>query len=143
MAQVSPTSPRPPNAAAAPGPLPVVRLEVRSPTIRPASYDVPDTGFVIGSVPGCDLRLPGTDLPPVVCLIARNAAGASIRKLVPTFSILINGQSVTTSLLVEGDQVTLGSVELLVHVQYSSGERKPEGGGPKESFLPARDIAPP
>ena len=39
-------------------PLPEVRLELRnSSTLRSASYLVPDDGFLIGTVPGCDLRL--------------------------------------------------------------------------------------
>ncbi|MFO0925644.1 MAG: hypothetical protein U0736_01225 [Gemmataceae bacterium] len=54
-----------------------VRLEVRMGGARPAVYEVGDGGFLIGSVPGCDLRVPGTGLPPVICLIARHAACAS------------------------------------------------------------------
>ena len=38
-----------------------------------------DGGFLIGSVPGCDLRLPGTNLAPVICLVARHQNGASLR----------------------------------------------------------------
>src|SRR5439155_14409781 len=84
MAQVSPFSPRPPNAAAMLDPLPNLRLEQRHGSARPVIYEVSDLGFLIGSVPGCDLRLPGTDLPPVICLITRHAGGAAVRKLVPT-----------------------------------------------------------
>ena len=39
-------------------------------------------------MPGCDLRLPGTNLPPVVCLIARQPDGVRLRKLAPTLPIL-------------------------------------------------------
>ena len=47
--------------------LPAVRVEVRNGvSSRPAFYDVTGEEFLIGSVPGCDLRLPGTNLPPVV-----------------------------------------------------------------------------
>src|SRR5713226_463521 len=120
MAQVSSSSPRPSIAAALSGALPTVRLEVRAGTRRPLTHEVSDAGFLIGSVPGCDLRLPGADLPPVVCLITRHAGGASLRKLLPTQPVLVNGQPVTVSPLVQGDRVTLGAVEILVHCQPPS-----------------------
>ncbi len=116
MAQVSPSA------------LPTVRLEVRNGSARPALHEVSDIGFLIGSVPGCDLRLPGADLPPVICLISRRPGGASIRKLVPTQPLLVNGRSVATSVLNHGDCVTLGTVELVVQVQSESASEKTEGG---------------
>src|SRR5262245_40590041 len=79
----------PPNS----GP-PPVRIEVRNGTSRPIIFDVSGEEFLIGSVPGCDLRLPGTNLPPVVCLIARQIDGVRLRKLAPTLPILVNGQPV-------------------------------------------------
>src|SRR5258708_29715149 len=66
---------------------PSVRVEVRNGTSRPALYDITGEEFLIGSVPGCDLRLPGTNLPPVVCLIARQMDGVRLRKLAPTLPI--------------------------------------------------------
>src|SRR5438067_4983558 len=44
---------------------PTVRLELRHGSARSVVYDVPGEEFVLGSAPGCDLRLPGTNLPPV------------------------------------------------------------------------------
>src|SRR6185437_12376361 len=55
-----------PSAPTAPPSLPGVRLEVRPARGRAALYEVGDGGFLVGSVPGCDLRLPGANLPPVV-----------------------------------------------------------------------------
>src|SRR5947209_18533510 len=144
MAQVSPNSPRPPNAAAASGPPRVVRLEVRAGPIRPATHDVSDAGFLIGSVPGCDLRLPGADLPPVICLIARSSSGATLRKLVPTYSILLNGRSVSTSILADGDRMTLGALELIVHApqilerEQNDSAAAEEAPGTSESAAPLR-----
>ena len=43
---------------------PTVRLELRHGSARSVVYDVPGEEFVLGSAPGCDLRLPGTNLPP-------------------------------------------------------------------------------
>ena len=76
----------------------MVRLELRPGSSRPLLHEVSDSGFLIGSVPGCDLRLPGADLPPVICLIARHAEGAALRRLVATCSIQINARPASTGL---------------------------------------------
>jgi uncharacterized phage infection (PIP) family protein YhgE len=102
-----------------------VRLDVRRGPGRSALHDVPEAGYLVGSVPGCDLRLPGTDLPPVICLITRHAAGASLRKLVPTYPILVNGRVVTACPLQNGDRVTLGAIDLMVQVQVAAMEPEP------------------
>src|SRR5262249_7023930 len=111
MAQA--TSLSSPSADAA---LPLVRLEVRVGNARPATYEVGDGGFLIGSVPGCDLRVPGANLAPVLCLIGRHAGGANLRKLAPVQPIVVNGKSVTSAHLVDGDRVSLGEVNLVVSV---------------------------
>src|SRR5690348_8453285 len=108
MAQPSLASSRSP-AAASPGP--IVRLEARGGG-RSTVYEVGDGGFLVGSVPGCDLRLPGSSLPPVLCLIARHPNGASLRRLAPVQPIVVNGQSVGAAYLANGDRINLGSVEL-------------------------------
>src|SRR5437764_2125514 len=114
MAQASPAPSRPPDAANAE--LPSVRLEVRAGTARPTVYEVGDGGFLIGSVPGCDLRLPGANLAPVLCLIARQDGGASLRKLAPVQPISVNGRAVSSTYLADGDRVTLAGVELVVGI---------------------------
>src|SRR3954468_6449185 len=106
-----------PTASMPPSPAPAsVRLEVRAGTARATVYEVGDGGFLVGSVPGCDLRLPGANLAPVLCLISRNAAGAALRKLAPVQPILVNGRQVTSTYLNDGDQLSLGIVELVVSV---------------------------
>ena len=64
---------------------------------RATVYEVGDGGFLIGSVPGCDLRLPGSNLPPIICLIARGAAAATLRRLAPVLPILVNGKAVASA----------------------------------------------
>ena len=106
--------------------LPGVRLEVRSAGGRPIVYEVGDGGFLIGGVPGCDLRLPGGNVAPVVCLIARHARGASLRKLAPVQPIAVNGRNVSSTYLNNGDRITLGPVE--VAVSFAAGApSSPEG----------------
>jgi chromosome segregation ATPase len=104
-----------------------VRLEVRFGSSPFAVYDVPELGFLIGCVPGCDLRLPGSDLPPVCCLIARHAEGASLRKLVPTLSVQINGRAAGTGPLSDGDRLTVGNANIQVQIE---GARPQSGPAP-------------
>src|SRR5208337_4249259 len=58
MADVPPNLPRFPTAASVDA-LPPVRFEVRHGAARPTLHLLTDVGFLIGSVPGCDLRLGG------------------------------------------------------------------------------------
>jgi len=110
--------------ALAPSPLPAVRLEVRAGGGRPTVYEVGDGGFLIGGVPGCDLRLPGGNVAPVVCLVSRHARGASLRKLAPVQPIAVNGRNVSSTYLNNGDRVTVGNVE--VAVSFTSTEAPPD-----------------
>src|SRR5437868_3321276 len=89
---------------------PAVRLEVRHGSGRPAAYDVTGGEFLVGSVPGCDLRLAGTNLPPVVCVVTRGPDGPRLRKLAPVLPLLLNGQPVQSAPLADGDAITLGTL---------------------------------
>lgn len=96
-----------------------VRLEMRSGAGRPVVYEVSEQdGFLVGSVPGCDLRLPGADLPPVICLISRRDQAAGLRKLAPTQSIQVNGQPFAGKTLADGDRIVIGSTELVVEFVF-------------------------
>jgi uncharacterized phage infection (PIP) family protein YhgE len=117
MAPASPSSPRPPTAA---DPAPPVRLEVRQGTGRPTFYELSDNTFLIGTVPGCDLRLPGGGLPSVICLLTRHAGGVSLRKLAPVQPLLVNGQPVAAASVADQDRITFGSIEVLLHVPAAS-----------------------
>lgn len=116
MAKAHPSSSAPLEADIPASVLPLVRLEVRPSTGRPTTYEVGDGGFLVGSVPGCDLRLPGINLPPVICLVARHAGGASLRKLAPVQAIQVNGKSASATYLIDGDRIRVGSVEMVVSI---------------------------
>ncbi len=102
--------------AAAEAATPPVRLDVRQGSGPATTYPVHDAGFLIGSVPGCDLRLPGKDLPAVLCLITPGPGGAQLRKLAPTQVLLLNGKTAANGTLGNGDRLTVGSVDLFVHI---------------------------
>ena len=141
MAQVSPLFPRPPSASTTFGLPPRVRLELRRGTAPPLTYEVSDLGFLIGSVPGCDLRLPGADLPPVICLVTRHAGGATLRRLVPTQPVLVNGHARANGPLVDGDRVSLGAIEFLVHVVPIQGEQPGSPDSASKQGVESSDLA--
>src|SRR3954469_8599841 len=119
MAQAPAPSPRPPTAdAAAPAAL---RLEARVAQGRPTAYEVGDGGFLVGSVPGCDLRLPGANLPPVLCLIARHPSGASLRQLAAGGPVSVNGRAASSTYLADGDQIRIAGAELVVSLTPPEG----------------------
>lgn len=95
--------------------LPAVTLEIRQGGARSAALAMDGIDFLIGSVPGCDLRL-AADGPGVICLFARHPAGVALRKLAPTQRILINDQPASTANLSDGDCVRIGSVEIQVRI---------------------------
>jgi chromosome segregation ATPase len=115
MADSSPASLHPPTSEALP--LPEVRLELRHGTAPPASFEMFDGGFLIGTAPGCDVRLPSADLPPVLCLITRTTGGVGIRKLVPTAPLQVNDKPLSQGFLADGDWIRIGAVELSVKVE--------------------------
>ncbi len=137
MAEASPLSPRPPAPGAA-DPPPGVRLEVRLGTARPVAYEVPEAGFLIGSVPGCDLRLPGTNLPPVLCLIAPGPDGVHLRRLALTQQVLLNGRPVAQGLLKDQDRLAVGGADILVGVSLAKPAGAPAG---KRDDRPAAGAA--
>lgn len=112
MSLATSTSARPGSAPA----LPNVRLDV-SQGGRTVPYVFDQVDFLIGAVAGCDLRVPGTDLPAVLCLIARHPSGVRLRRLAPTQLMLLNGQPVSRADLSDGDRITIGAIDIVVRVE--------------------------
>src|SRR5437588_11865136 len=100
-----------------------VRLELRHGNGRPTVYTLAGAEFLIGSVPGCDLRLTGSNLPPIACVITRQADGVRIRKLAPTLPLLHNGQPFSAAELQSGDLLTLGPMSILVAIEADTSYR--------------------
>ena len=142
MASVIPPSQKTPIPVAAAASLPAVRLTLRNSNDRTVEHELSEAGFLIGTVPGCDLRLPGTDLPPVICLIGRHAGRASLRKLVATQQVQVNGKSVSSHILADGDRITLGSVEIAVQVSGIFTAIARSGRHEQPALLPAETQEP-
>jgi predicted component of type VI protein secretion system len=96
-----------------------VRLDVRMGTARATSLEFARNEILIGGADGCDLRLQGSQLPPVICQLTRNPQGVFFRRLVPAFPILLNGSPLSSSDVVSlqaGDRVAVGSADIVVQI---------------------------
>jgi chromosome segregation ATPase len=110
-----PPPPRPAPTADAPG----VRLDVRVGTGRAVGYQMAADEFLIGGADGCDVRLPGSHLPPLVCRIARTPDGLRLNKLDPAFPVLLNGAPVAgpdPAPVANGDRIAVGPADVTVSV---------------------------
>src|SRR5688572_10601338 len=106
MTPVSASTPNSTPGATMLSNLPTVRLEVRQGG-RSVPYLFDQVDFLIGAVAGCDLRVPGADLPAVLCLLARHPDGVRLRRLASTQVLLLNGQAVSRAELKGGDRLTI------------------------------------
>ena len=103
--------------------LPRVRLEVRAASGRPVTYEVGAEDFLIGGSAGCDLRLPASNLPPVICQISRKADGVRVRRLTPVIPVHVNGNPLaanTTTPVASGDVLALAEIEITVAIQQTT-----------------------
>ena len=96
--------------------MPVVRLEVRMGTARATTHEVSGSGFLVGTVAGCDLRLPGVGLPPLVCLLTPQNTGLHLRKLAALAPLLVDGQTPSSGYLADGAKLSIGANEILVRI---------------------------
>lgn len=76
----------------------------------------------IGSAEGCTLRLRAQGVRPIECLIVRGKGGTLLRAGSP--GVKLNGQAVDDALLVPGDRLSVGPIELEV-VSMDADETTP------------------
>ena len=95
-----------------------VSLDVRIGSGRPTRYEFEGTEFSVGGAAGCDLRLPGANVPALVCQIARTPNSLFIQRADTAFPVLVNGNFLTANTsptrLNHGDQIAVGSVDVTV-----------------------------
>ena len=111
-----------PNPTPPPDRLPPVRVEVRTSSGQPVRHDIRGDEFLIGGAPGCDLRLPGPNLPPVICQISRRPDGVRVRRLAPGIPVLRNGALLPSNIptvVADGDRLTVAGVEIVIAVPTS------------------------
>jgi predicted component of type VI protein secretion system len=96
--------------------LPQVELEIIRGRARQRRRRIEVPVFLIGSAPDCDLVLADNSFPEVHTYIYVNKQGVSVRRLGEGPELRVNGNSVQTARLVEGERLQLGSYEFAVHV---------------------------
>ncbi len=102
--------------------LPRVRLEVRSGSGRPVSYEVGADEFLIGGASGCDLRIPAPNLPPVICQIIRKSDGIRVRRLTPVLPVLLNEVPLPANNPIpvnSGDILSLTGLDITISIQHT------------------------
>ena len=139
MAPIPPLAP--PQPAADSG-LPEVRLDARVGSGRSLSFDLQRGEMLIGGAEGCDLRLPGAHLPPVICQFTRTEQAVSFRRLAPAFPILHNGVPLVGTSPVKigpGDRIAIGSADIVVNL-HPKGHVKPAFTPLLEKKASARQV---
>jgi len=98
-------------------PLPEVTLEIARGSAQRRVRRVRPPVFLIGSASDCDLVLAQGLFPAVHTYLYVTAAGVSVRHLGEGPELAVNGLAVETARLTDGDRLSLGGVEFVVHVQ--------------------------
>src|SRR5262245_26619065 len=122
---------------------PPVRVEVRHGAAPPVGLDVTGDEFIVGSVPGCDLRIPGANLPPQVCSIRRGPDGVRLKKIAQALPILLNGSPLSPAgqaILRHGDVISIGAVDLHVSIAFRIPEPVPVSFPAPVEVKPATDT---
>jgi hypothetical protein len=96
------------------------------------------TQCTIGSAPDCTLRLTTPGVRPLHCIVLRGDAGATVRRWSPDTQL--NGRAFSDALLVAGDRLEVGPIELEVldEADRSPIRRSPE---PDVGQLPVTQLA--
>lgn len=137
--------PPPPGSADADFRPPEVRLDVRVGSGRAVGYDLTRGEFLVGGAEGCDVRLPGSHLPPVIAQFGRTTDGVFVRRLSPAFPILLNGQPLSGSDPVRvnsSDRVAIGSADIVVSVNGKGHLRPTFHAVPAETKAASTPTAP-
>ncbi len=108
-----------PRREASPLDADATRLEIRLGSGRVVSYPMAAEEFLIGGAAGCDLRLSGSNVPPVVCQFTQSDDGLRVRKLAPNATVLLNDKPLngsTPSFVRHGDRISAGPAEIVVQM---------------------------
>ncbi len=119
-----------------------VRLELSRSDGPALALDFDQDSILIGTVPGCDLRLPASDLPPVIALLLRDCGGVRLRKLTPALPLQVNADLRSEGPLRSGDVLRVGGSELRITFQFEDQGLKIVDRGSKIEDRPSRILDP-
>ncbi len=109
----------PPTAADPSVPLdraPRMILEICRGRTRFPQRPISGPRYFIGSGPGCDLRLGGTDFPALHSLIQTRENGVWFETLADAPAVRINGDVTHGEWLRDGDRIEIGAFQFLAHL---------------------------
>lgn len=112
-----------------------VRLTDR--TGRAKQFRLNAKGLILGSAPGCDIRL-DPSVPPVLVLLAACPGGVLIRRLAPLARIEVNGQPWQAGICPYPARVSLG--EILVELEGPPPGAEPVDGAPEPTGQDSPDA---
>jgi hypothetical protein len=119
------------------GTLPEVVLEVRQGAEALARHPMPNSCFLIGTIPGCDLQLRDTRLPLLICLLERSPAGVGLR-LLSSAPLHLNDGPATTTDLKNDDRLKLGNVTITVRVSAAATAPSTSAAAPEAALRMAQ-----
>jgi hypothetical protein len=105
---------------------PALFLEIRRGRTVFPKRPVNSRNFLIGSGPASDLRLGGEDIPASHSLLVVTDGDARVQWLAEFPPLYVNGEPTHQSALGDGDQISIGKFEFIVH-------RSPAQGAAQES----------
>lgn len=126
-------------------------LDVRVGAGRPVRYAFAGPEFKVGGAAGCELRLTGANLPPLVCQITRTPDGLVLRRADPAFPILVNGTPAPADTDIpvgHGDRVAVGSADVTVHIgsvhlhPHLNAQSEPPGDARLRAYRPDANAPP-
>lgn len=81
--------------------------------------------FLIGAGSNCHLQLGGEGMPFLHSLLTVEGGGVFIEAFVPWPELCVNGETMRTAHLADGDEITIGPFQFTVHLR-ASAEREPD-----------------
>ena len=103
-------------------PLPLLVLEICSGRTQFPLRPVRSTRFLIGAGEGCDLQLGGTDMPPLHSIVHVDRVETLLETVALSPPLKVNGLVVESVLLQDGDQISIGPFEFVVHRRSPAAE---------------------
>ena len=100
----------------------LLHFVVRDGNSQPITIDFDGEEFLIGGAEGCDLKLPGSNLPATIALIQNTDNQPILRKLSPAVPIFVNTSPLTSNTILPlriGDIISIGAVDLILEQSFT------------------------
>lgn len=98
--------------------------------------------FLIGNGAGCDLRLGGSEVPPLHSIVHHEDGRFRLESVAASPELRVNDQPVRSTILEEGDLVRIGPIELVARFAFPEHEASAatRGATPRVVSVPEFDV---